>query len=421
MHFVDFSPTAIALGSSAIVKVSGQNSFRTLYGSLGQIHLGPPKGSAEGSAKVPPRFHQGSTKVPPSFSKFRGVSGSLGQIRPWAAKRFVLGCQKVLWKVPQGFIDVPPSFSKFRGVSGSLGQIRPWAAKRFVLGCQKVLWKVPQGFIDVPPSFSKFRGVSGSLGQIRPWAAKRFVLGCQKVLWKVPQGFIDVPPSFSKFRGVSGSLGQIRPWAAKRFILGCQKVLWKVPPRFHRGSTKVSPRLRKFRDRFSLPSLLYVCLPVPSTFFASFWTELALGSSAIVKVLGHNDTFFSRGSSEKVLWRVPPTILYISLPNGCYFIKSSLEGSANCGLHLPPSLLLGSKLREVLTCLNHTNPAPRKRPIISLLLGYSLGLFPSKEKCPTLFNYFGRLPFTTLQSFDPGRPMELIAFQFQLPSAIWQS
>ena len=35
-----FSPTAIALGPSAIVKVSGQNCFRTLYGSLGQIRLG---------------------------------------------------------------------------------------------------------------------------------------------------------------------------------------------------------------------------------------------------------------------------------------------------------------------------------------------------------------------------------------------
>ena len=26
-------------------------------------------------------------------------------------------------------------------------------------------------------------------------------------------------------------------------------------------------------------------------------------------------------ASEKVLWRVPPTILYIRLPNGCCFIK----------------------------------------------------------------------------------------------------
>ncbi len=34
-----FSPTAIALGSSAIVKVSGQNCVQALYGSLGQICL----------------------------------------------------------------------------------------------------------------------------------------------------------------------------------------------------------------------------------------------------------------------------------------------------------------------------------------------------------------------------------------------
>ena len=54
--------------------------------------------------------------------------------------------------------------------------------------------------------------------------------------------------------------------------------------------------------------------------------------------------------------------------------KNSLEGSANCALHLSLSLLLGSKLHESLTCLTHTNPVRRKRPIMSLLLGYSLGL-----------------------------------------------
>ena len=83
---------------------------------------------------------------------------------------------------------------------------------------------------------------------------------------------------------------------------------------------------------------------------------------------------------QKRFWRVPPTILYISLPNGCCFIKRSLEGSAKCALHLPPSLLLGSKLRELLTCLNHTNPVCRKRPIMSLLLGYSLGLHGCFQK-----------------------------------------
>ena len=331
--------------------------------------------------------------------------------------RSILGRQKVPRKVPprfrQGFVVSLVLWG--RSVFGFHQVPRKVPRKvppRFHQGSAKVPPRFHQGFTKVPPRFHQVspsfvvspvlwgRSVLG-LPRGSSWAAKRFC-------GRFHQGFIEVPPSFSKFRGVSGSLGQIRPWAAKRFILGCQKVLWKVPPRFHRGSTKVSPRLRKFRDRFSLPSLLYVCLPVPSTFFASFWTELALGSSAIVKVLGHNDTFFSRGSSEKVLWRVPPTILYISLPNGCYFIKSSLEGSANCGLHLPPSLLLGSKLRELLTCLNHTNPAPRKRPIISLLLGYSLGLFPSKRNA--------QLCLTILEAWlsrhcrDPGRPMELIAF-----------
>ena len=79
-----------------MVKVSGQNCFRTLSGSLGQIRLGLPKGSAEGSTKVPPRFHQSSTKVPPKFhSKFRGVSGSVGQIRLGLPRGSAEGSPKV--------------------------------------------------------------------------------------------------------------------------------------------------------------------------------------------------------------------------------------------------------------------------------------------------------------------------------------
>ena len=117
-------------------------------------------------------------------------------------------------------------------------------------------------------------------------------------------------------------------------------------------------------------------------------------------------------ASQQVLWSVPQTVLYIGLTVSCGFLgkwlllqkrfcggfcqlfftfvsqspavfwgkwlllhKSSLEGSANCALHLSPSLLLGAKLRELLTCLTHTNPVRRKWPIMSLLLGYSLGLF----------------------------------------------
>ena len=87
-----FSPTAIALGSSAIVKVSGQNRFRTLYG---------PSWAAK-------RFRQSLTKVPPKFhlSRFRGVSGSLGQIT-WAANRFRRGsphhCFTALHLTPSSF------------------------------------------------------------------------------------------------------------------------------------------------------------------------------------------------------------------------------------------------------------------------------------------------------------------------------
>ena len=70
-----------------------------------------------------------------------------------------------------------------------------------------------------------------------------------------------------------------------------------------------------------------------------------------------------------------PQLFSTSVSQMAAALKSSLEGSASCALHLPPSLLLGSKLHELLKCLNHTNPVRTKRPIMSLLLGYSLGLF----------------------------------------------
>ena len=117
------------------------------------------------------------------------------------------------------------------------------------------------------------------------------------------------------------------------------------------GSIKVSQRLRKFRFssgllgqiRFGvrkgsvegapIPSLILS----PSSFLTSFLhfssTELALGSSAIVKVLGQNDMFVFLGSlqqmvfaSQKVLWSVPHPVLYIDLRKGF------VEGSANYSL-----------------------------------------------------------------------------------------
>ena len=126
---VFFSPTAIALGSSAIVKVSGQNCFQTLYGSLGQIRPWPPKGSAEGSTKVPARVHQGSTKV-------LQVSWCL-----WSSGQIHLGLPK--GSVLKGSVEGSPRFHQ--GCASFVISVVFWG--RSVLGCQKFLWKVPPSLL----------------------------------------------------------------------------------------------------------------------------------------------------------------------------------------------------------------------------------------------------------------------------------
>ena len=181
-----FFPNEITLGFSAIGKVSGQLG---LYGSLGQIRLGLPKGSAEGSTEVL------------EVSWFLSLWG-----------RSVLGCQKVPRKVPprfrQGFTKVPPRFSKFRGVSGSLGQIRVGLPKGSAEGSTKVSPRFHQGSTEVLE-------VSWCLwlsGADPCWAAKRF-------RGRFRQGFTKVPPRFSKFRGVSGSLVRsVLGWTLRRTL-----------------------------------------------------------------------------------------------------------------------------------------------------------------------------------------------------------
>ncbi len=120
----DSSPTAIALGSSAIAKVSGQNCFRTLDGSLGQIHLGPPERHAEGSAKLPPRIQQGSTKV-------LQVSWCLWADPSWAARKVP---RKVPPRFHQGSSKVSPRFHQTS--SSFVVSLVVWG--RSFLGCQKV-------------------------------------------------------------------------------------------------------------------------------------------------------------------------------------------------------------------------------------------------------------------------------------------
>ena len=218
-----------------------------------------------------------------------------------------------------------------------------------------------------------------------------------------------------------------------RSVLGRQKVPRKVPPRFHQGSSTFVVSLGQIRlglrkrshQGFTNVAQVSWCLwssgpgpswgakrKVPPRFHQGSPIALALECSDIVKVLGQNDTFAFLGSlpqmafasqkvlwsvpqtvlyigltvscsffgqmavtSEKVLWRVPPTILYICLPNGCCFIKVLWRVPPTVLYILSPSLLLGSKLRELLTCLTHTNPVHRKRPIMLLPLGHSFVLF----------------------------------------------
>ena len=200
------SPTALALGSSAIIQFLGQKSFRTLYGSLGQVHLGfrrrfhqgpakvsprrqillgLPKGSAEGFTNVPLRFHQGSAKVSPKFHHGRFNE---------APQSFAVGCQKVPRTVSPRFHQDSPRF---------VVSLLLWG--RSVLGCQRVLRKVS-------PRFHQ-----GSLS---------FVV----VPLRFHRRFHQAPLSFA----VSLVL-----WG--RSVLGCAKVPRIVPPRFRQVSTKVPP------------------------------------------------------------------------------------------------------------------------------------------------------------------------------------
>ena len=71
-------PSFSTNSNSSHSKGFGAELLSDSYGSLGQIRLGPPEGSVQGSTKAPARFQQGRATVPPKFFKFHGVFGSLG-------------------------------------------------------------------------------------------------------------------------------------------------------------------------------------------------------------------------------------------------------------------------------------------------------------------------------------------------------
>ena len=273
---VDFSPTAIALGPSAIEKVSGQNCFRTFCGSLGRVRLGPPEGSTKvlqvswcvwfsgaGPSWAAKRFHHGSPsfvvclvlwgrsvlgcqKVPPKVLQVSWCVWFSGAGPSWAAKRFHQGSPSfvvclVLWgRSVLGCQKVPPRFHQ----SSSSFDVSLVLWSRSVLGRQNALWKVR-------PRLRKFRRVPGSLGQIRLGLPKSSAEGSSKVSPRFHQNFLSFVVSLVL-------------WA--RFVLGCQKVPRKVPPRFRQGSTKVSPRFQQ-----GCPKVTQVSWSLRSSGADPFW------------------------------------------------------------------------------------------------------------------------------------------------------
>ena len=197
------SPTGrMALGSSAIVKVLGQNCCR------GRFVLGCQKLPR----KVPPRLCQ----VPPRHQS--SIPSLVASLVVWGRSVF-------------GYQEVPPRFwGTFWEVPRCL-----WVWRRSVVGLPRVSAEASARFRQ--GSAKDHQGSTPSFF----WG--RSILGCEKVPWKVP-----------KFHGVSGSMVQIR-WAAKRFRgrfptfhvwgrfpLFCllqKRYLWRVPP-----------------------IVLYICLPV---------------------------------------------------------------------------------------------------------------------------------------------------------------
>ena len=124
------------------------------------------------------------------------------------------------------------------------------------------------------------------------------------------------------------------------------------------------------------------------SFFPNGPTALALGSSTMVKVGSLQQMAFA---SQKVVWSVPQTVRYIRLFWGKFLLLQKRFCGGFPQLFFPfvsPAVASEKGLvpltvvyiccpvscgQSCMTCLNHTPPVCTKRPIMSLLLGYSLG------------------------------------------------
>ena len=149
------------------------NSFPALYGSLEQIHLGPPKSSVEGSSEVPP-----ASKVPPRFQQCLCFSSTDPS---WAANSFRL---KRLYGIRQDCRADPF-----------------WGAKRFCGRFPHHFFKRVSWFHNSFFHFSQQLSLWSSvivkvLGQndmfvfLRSWQHMAFA--SQKVFWSVPQTVISI-------------------------------------------------------------------------------------------------------------------------------------------------------------------------------------------------------------------------------------
>ena len=167
-----FQKTAIALGSSAIVKVSGQNCDRIAFG-LSMVLWGRSVLSLQKvPRKVPSRFHQG-------LRKFRFSPGLLGQIRFGVRKGSVEGA-------PIPSLTLSPSllFAFFlnRVSFGVFSHSKGLAAKWHVclLGFFAANgFRLPKGSLECSPNSS----LHWPHGLLRfSWQA----VASEKVLWRVP-------------------------------------------------------------------------------------------------------------------------------------------------------------------------------------------------------------------------------------------
>ena len=309
---------------------------------MGQIRLGPPKGSAEGSTKVPPRFRQSSSKQ--GSTKVPQVSCCLwfcGADPSWTAKRFRRRFDQGFAKVPAS--KVPPRFLKF------VLSLVLWG--RSVLDRQKVPQKVPPRFrqSSSKQGSTKVPQVSCCLwfcGADPSWTAKRFRRRFHQGFAKVPAS--KVPPRFLKFRAVSGSVGQIRLGPPK----GSAEGSTKVPPkfrqaRFHQGSSSFVLSLvlwgRSVLDRQKVPQ------KVPPRFRQSSSKQ---GSTKVPQVscclwfCGADPSWtakrfrrrFDQGSAKVPASKVPPRFLKFRAVSGSVgqIRLGPPKGSAEGSTKVPP-------------------------------------------------------------------------------------